>query len=383
MIAALQALEASGTYSNNGPVVRQFEQALRDRIFAGTGVCVTVANATLGLMLAMRQAADAAGRPGGLALMPSFTFAAVAQAALWAGLTPLLCDIDAQTWTSSAAAEEALLARYGDEISVLVPFATFGNGIELERYADMARTHKVGVVVDAAGSLGARDALGRGFATGSRFATVFSMHATKPFAVGEGGVVYTADSARAATLRLMANFGFGAERSADLPGLNAKMSEITALMALAKLDDIEAISQHRAGLAQRYRQALRDVTFQAPMGLRQTYAFMPVLLPADLAARRGEVIAALAARGIGSGTYFSPHLAEQPYFRGRSRAGTLAVTAQIAARVLALPVADEMTSADVDHVADMLGETFGQLRRHRRRHTAGGRAGAAPIGGAP
>ncbi len=354
LLGALRALEESGTYSNNGPIVRQLEQAMCERLFGGVGDCVTVSNATLGLMLAMRQAADAAGRPGGFALMPSFTFAAAAQAALWAGLTPLLCDIDPLTWSASAAAEEAMLARYGDEISVVVPYATFGNGIELDRYDDMARAHGVGVVVDAAASLGARDAAGSGFATGSRMATVFSMHATKPFAVAEGGVIYSADAERTETLRRMGNFGFGAGRSAELPGLNAKMSEIMALLARAKLDHIEAISQRRAALAHRYRDRLEGVEFQAPVGLRQAYAFMPVLLPASSADRRSGIMAAMSRYGIGTGTYFSPHLAEQPYFKAKCRAGPLEVTETVASRILALPIYDDMTDAELDHVAGTL-----------------------------
>ena len=78
MLAGLEAIEASGTYSNNGPVVRRFEQAATEQLFGGRGGCLAASTATLGLMIALRHATmrQAPGRQ--LVLMPAFTFAATA-----------------------------------------------------------------------------------------------------------------------------------------------------------------------------------------------------------------------------------------------------------------------------------------------------------------
>src|SRR5277367_3543045 len=113
--AELRALEESGTFSNFGPVNTRFEEEMLARFFGGQGACTTVCNATIGLMLAIKEViGDAVGeQPAGqFALMPSFTFAAAAHAALWCGLTPLFCDIDPQTWAADPAAESAMLSRY-------------------------------------------------------------------------------------------------------------------------------------------------------------------------------------------------------------------------------------------------------------------------------
>ncbi len=91
---ALRSIEDHGIFSNFGPVNTRFEEDLTERMFGGTGGCVTVCNATIGLMLAIRNATEGQKPRQRYALMPSFTFAATAQAALWCGLTPLLCDID-------------------------------------------------------------------------------------------------------------------------------------------------------------------------------------------------------------------------------------------------------------------------------------------------
>jgi len=76
-VEELQSLEASGVFSNFGPINTRFEQEMLDRFFGGTGACMTVCNATVGLMLAIK---DAVGKvpPGQFALMPGFTFAAAA-----------------------------------------------------------------------------------------------------------------------------------------------------------------------------------------------------------------------------------------------------------------------------------------------------------------
>ena len=313
---ALREVEDSGVFSNNGPVVRAFEAEVTERLFGGEGASLAVANATLGLMIAIRETVGPAVAPGRLALMPALTFAATAQAALWAGLMPLVCDIDPLDWSACPAAEERLLRRHGDRIAVIVPYATFGNAIDLDRYAWLQRRYGVGIVIDAAASLGTIDDGGNGFGANAPFAVVHSMHATKTFAVAEGGLIHSGDAKLIATLRAMTNFGFESGRSATLMGLNAKLPEISAVMARAKLVEIDLVCDARAALESAYRETLDQVTLQHVAGRRRATQFMSLLLPEALAPRRDAIAAALDAAGIGSGRYFSPHIGEQPLFRG-------------------------------------------------------------------
>ncbi|MDR6144905.1 dTDP-4-amino-4,6-dideoxygalactose transaminase [Sphingomonas sp. SORGH_AS870] len=350
----LKRIEASGQFSNNGPEVRALEAEMVDRLFDGRGAALAVGNATLGLMIAIRQAAGMTPKPGMLAMMPAMTFAATAQAAIWAGLTPLIVDVDPQGWTADPGEEERMLARHGDRIGAIVPYATFGTDIDLDRYAWLARRHGVGVVVDAAASLGTLDERGQGFGTGAPFTLVYSMHATKTFSVGEGGLVYSGDGDRIDQLRAMVNFGFERGRVATLPGINAKMPEILALMARTKLAEIDAVCAARADLDREYRDSLPGYGFQAERGRRQATQFMPVLLPPAIAARRDAVIAALAADGVGAGHYFSPHLGEQPLFRDTALIQPTPVADALSARMLSLPITDGMKSGDAGTVAERL-----------------------------
>ena len=353
--AGLLEIERSGTFSNYGPVNSRLEERFSRAMFGDEHCCVTVGNATLGLMLAIKRAVGWKPR-GRYALMPSFTFAAGAQAALWCGLTPLFSDIDPQTWLPSVEAEDELLAQYGDEIAVMVPNATFGNCLDLARYHSISVQRGIPLVVDAAAALGSLDAAGAPFGIGCRHPLVFSMHATKAFATAEGGLVYCADRQVIADIRAMGNFGFGEPRTATMPGLNSKMSELCALLGLAKLSDYETAARHRQKIFDQYRACLAEFTFQKLIGQRTAHQFVSVLVPESHSGRVDEVIDALRTRSVGAGRYFVPHLAEQPFFQQTCVAGALPVTEKVARRIIALPVADMMTASEVDYVCQAFRE---------------------------
>ena len=391
---ALRRVEASGVFSNNGPEVRAFEAGVTEKLFGGHGASLAVGNATLGLMLAIRHASGMRTgglnpKPGTLALIPALTFAATAQAAAWAGLTALICDIDPDDWGACGQVEERLLEHYGERIGVIVPYATFGNAIDLDRYVHFQRRYGVGVVVDAASSLGTLDGAGLGFGARAPFAVVHSMHATKTFAVGEGGLIHSGDIALIATLRSMGNFGFEGGRNATLPGINAKLPEILAILAQAKLAEIDAIATHRSALEATYRESLADFQFQAVAGQRRAMQFMPVLLPERLAHHRESIVGHIEAQGIGCGRYFSPHLGEQPWFQATALIEPTPVADKIAGRMLSLPITDAMTVADARRAAEALASACAAITRplDRRASARGSAVGAIlsvmVIGGGP
>lgn len=350
----LQAIEDRGVFSNFGPVNTRFEAEMLDQMFGGVGACMTVCNATIGLMLAVQHAIQKRPDKRRYALMPSFTFAAAAHAAMWCGLTPLLCDIDEDTWSASPAAEAALHRQYGDDIAVIMPYATFGYDIELSRYEAISRQYGIPVVVDAAASLGTIQADGQGFGTGFSGTVVYSMHATKSFATGEGGLIYSADPSIIADLRTMCNFGFGRPRNATMAGLNGKLSEMGALLGQLRLAGYDSVMQHRDRLMRAYRETLPGLQFQHQKDTRQAHQFASLLLPADIHSHRASIQAAMVADGIGSANYFSPHLAEQDYFIENCISGPLPVTNAIANRMLSLPLYDTMSEDEVADVARSL-----------------------------
>jgi hypothetical protein len=179
----LKRIEASGQFSNNGPEVRALEAEMVDRLFdgrgcAGGGQCDAGADdrhpAGGGHDAEARHAGDDARHD----------LAATAQAAIWAGLTPLIVDVDPQSWTADPARRSDARAPWRPDRAI-VPYATFGTDIDLDRYAWLARRHGVGVVVDAAASLGTLDERGRVRYGGALHAGLFDARDQDLF--GRGG----------------------------------------------------------------------------------------------------------------------------------------------------------------------------------------------------
>lgn len=362
----LRAIEESNWFTNYGPVNTKFENELAawfDSSGAEFGHCMTVCNATIGLMLAIRYVLDfefesrsknAKDFPR-YALMPSFTFAATAQAAIWNGLTPLFCDIDIKTWLPCKKSQLEILEKFEDRIAVIVPYATFGNNLDLYWYEEIKRKLKIPVVIDAAASLGSREKDGRHFGVSSSMPVVYSMHATKSFATSEGGVIYCSNKDAIKKMRSMGNFGFDHNRVVQMAGLNSKISEVGALLALEKLHNFDLVLEKRELVAGYYQKYLSKfgAQFQVLTGAKHAFQFMPVFFPSLTLEKRNSLIGQLYSKGIELKTYFSPTLHQQEYFR-KEEQPALAVTEALSNSIMSFPIYDSMVEQDVAEIANAL-----------------------------
>lgn len=351
----LRDLEQSRIYSNFGPLNTRLEQRVLAECFANTGAVSTVNNATSGLMLAIALAR----RPGGrYAVMPSFTFPATPLAAMWAGLEPYFVDVHPDDFCLYQPELQRALQKLGDAVAVVVPYAAYGFPMDLAPYAGLME-RGVPVVVDAASSFGSSVG-GTAFGTGFRGSIVYSFHATKAFAIGEGGLVYSADAGFIHRLREAANFGFGADKISRFCGLNAKLPEIAAAIGLATLDRFPEKKHRRMMVYQWYRSELEGRgllqdgwTMQKPLG-EIAHQYFPLFCPRGVSNQ--AVVKRLAARSIDLRTYFSPPCHEQPVFQGFERA-TLANTEMLAQRALSCPLWEEMTREQVSEVVAELASS--------------------------
>ncbi|HYI10854.1 MAG TPA: DegT/DnrJ/EryC1/StrS family aminotransferase [Thermoanaerobaculia bacterium] len=359
-VEKLREIEASQRFTNFGPVNDRLQQRVVDELFDGRGGCIAVANATLGLMIAIRDGTMRFEREPRrrLAIVPSFTFAATAHAAMWCNYQPLFCDVDPDTWLPDELHIEALLKQYGERVAVLLPYATFGNSLDLGRYDALAAKWDVPVVVDAAASLGSKDAEGRQFGSGSKHPVVYSMHATKSFAAHEGGIVYSEDLELLGRLRQMSNFGFDANRIVTLPGMNAKLSEVAALSAAEKLSEFGNVVEHRRELVETYHRNLPMLQWQRPAGTALAYQFCPARVNGP---GRNDLVDAMAARGVELRAYFDPPLHRQEFFADRSIVPDLPVTNALSRNVISLPVHDLMSVEDAKAIARELRDVVATL----------------------
>ena len=343
----LKAIDQSRIYSNFGPLNALFENRMRDELFGGQGRVTTVGNATLGLILAISQSK----RAGRKALMPSFTFAATPLAAQWCGLEPVFVDVEPGEWVMAPTALDAALAKYGDDVAAVVTYATCGSAMDLGHYQRLME-RGVPVIVDAASSLGTMID-GKGFGTGFQGLIVYSMHATKAFPVGEGGLIYSADEQAIASIRRAANFGFGSSRESQMLGMNAKMTEITAAVALATLDSFGQRRQDRLALYNQYKRALTAAgVFEAGFRLqavRGEVAPQWLAIRAPDRATQERVVGSAQRDAIEVRRYFTPACHDHPQFAGCEHDG-LIQTKTLCDTVLSLPLWEEMSERDVARV---------------------------------
>ena len=338
-------------FSNGGPCWRLLRDRLSDRAGA---YCVPVASGTLGLMAAIASVLEASGagsqRTG--ALMPSFTFMATAQSAIWSGLEPRLSDIAADHWHLDAGRLERIL-QGSEDIGVVLAVSAFGTPPPAEtrlRWESACRKAGVPLVVDSAAGFGA--VAEDGVPIGSQGdVEVVSFHATKPFAIGEGGAVFTRDRALSERIERIVNFGFRGDRTVgSARGLNAKMSELHAATALAVLDGLDSILERRRGAAAAIRaRAGSGASWQAGSE-RSTWQFVPVAL-AD-SERRERVVEACRER-IEVRVYYQPlsELAPEP---PPVVGGGLAETDDLGRRIICMPMANDLTEAEVGAIGATL-----------------------------
>ncbi|GAB4392617.1 MAG: hypothetical protein Tsb0032_08960 [Kiloniellaceae bacterium] len=241
----LEEIDRNRWYTNFGPLVERFEARLAAQVGLPRDRVVTVANCTLGLVLALESCSLPAG---GLCALPSWTFVATAAAVRQAGLTPWFLDVDPRSWQLTPEIVEAALPQAPGSLAAVMPVAPFGAPLEAAPWAAFRDHRGLPVITDAAAGLASL--------TASHLPAVVSLHATKPLGIGEGGVVFCETGAQAEEIRRRSNFGFDRDHAALWAGGNAKLSEYAAAVGLAALDAWPDLREAFRTQAERYRRAL-------------------------------------------------------------------------------------------------------------------------------
>ncbi|MGN6427683.1 MAG: DegT/DnrJ/EryC1/StrS family aminotransferase [Leifsonia sp.] len=346
--ADYEVIMASGRFSNFGPREQRFRQGIARRL--GVPGVATYSSATIGLVAALATLVGI-GDGRRRIVLPSFTFAAAAQAVEMLDFVPAFVDVDERTLSADPDRIRDLIED-GPTAGLLLanPF-----GIGSAAAADWERvavTAQLPLIIDSAAGFGAEYPDGSPVG-GHGDAEVFSFHATKPLAVGEGGAVTTADEDLADQLRSASNFGFDGGRESVRWGLNGKLSELHAAIGIRQLDRLDGILAERRRVLGWFSEALGR--HRVPDNVeRSTLAFLPLIL--DEGADRDGVVAALAAEGVEARTYYAPALHRHPRFAGAPR-GPLDVTERIEDRVVSLPVHEGVTRDVVARMARVLNES--------------------------
>ena len=345
---------SSRWFSNGGPCVREFASEL-ERFIGDAVHVIPVCSGTAGLMVALAGLLGEDADPRPLIAMPSYTFVATLNAVLWCGRKPLFVDVESDSWHMDPAALARAAEQHGDRIAAVLACSTFGVPPSPEVVASWQQISDslgVALLVDSAAGFGAIDAAGAPLGRNGA-AEVFSFHATKPLAIGEGGAIATRSTALAQRFARLANFGLeGPGRVTDARGLNAKMSELHGAVGLAALEHFDSQLQARRARATEIHRRLKPSGYDFQKGPSTcAWQFVPALAPGAAARHRALTLAA--EREIELRTYHYP-LHRMPAFVGRGEPMSLPVTEDLASRALSLPMAADLTGDEVDAIVDTL-----------------------------
>ena len=344
---AIRAALRSGVLAL-GPRAEEFERLAAET--AGVTHGVAVSSGTAGLHLLVR--ALGIGRDDEV-LVPSFTFAASANALIYEGATPVFVDIEPDTYTLDPS---ELTGRRTSKTKAVMAVDVFGHPADWD---DLALTSEgLTLIDDCCEAIGAAY---RGKPMGSfGSAGCFAFYPNKQMTTGEGGMIVTDDDALASLCRSLRNQGrgeMGAWLQHDRLGFNYRMDELSAALGVSQIRRLESFLAKRAAVAQMYGERLASFDWLRPPIVKphvtMSWFVYVVTLAADI--DRNAVVDSLSAEGIPSRTYFSPlHL--QPYIQERfgTREGMLPITEDIARRTLALPFHNNLTEGEVEDVVHAL-----------------------------
>ncbi len=356
--AVLAALRSD--YLTQGPATKAFEDDLA--AYVGAQYCVAVSSATAGLHIAIA----ALDLPAGEAITSPNTFVATANAMAYVGLDPVLADISPDTFNlSPAAARAAITGR----TRLIVPVHFAGLPADMEALDELAAEHDLGLIEDAAHAIGS-DYTSGGRVGNGRFAalTVFSFHPVKSMTTGEGGAVTTNDPALYERLLMLRSHGITRDptRLTDAPGpwwyeqqvlgFNYRMTDVQASLGASQLRKLDRFADRRRTIIARYRTAFSSLSWLTlPFDAgpqRVCYHLFVARFDFEAMGRtRAEVMAALAADGVGSQVHYIP-VYRQPWHAARTGDHTAQFPANESyyAQCLSLPLYPAMTDDDVERV---------------------------------
>lgn len=327
--------------TNNGPLVRQLETAIRN--YLQVPYLLVCTNGTIAIELAL-HAVGAAGRR---VITTPFTYVATVSAPLWIGCEVVFADINEDTLTIDPGKIGALLT---DDTAAVLPVDVYGHCCEFAKIAKVAGA--VPVIYDAAQAFGAK-LNGESLFEFGDYATC-SMHATKTFHTFEGGFVVCRSEQAYKRLDLLRAFGHNGDDHFVL-GTNAKMSEIHAAMGLSLFDYFESARKERETITAIYDclldwKRLRKPT--VPAGFESNYAYYPVVFNSEKILL--NVLRKLEAKRIHPRRYFYPCLTQLPYIQ-RQRCP---IAEDIATRILCLPLYAGLPSEIVETIASIVNQNL-------------------------
>jgi dTDP-4-amino-4,6-dideoxygalactose transaminase len=306
----LRRIDVNRWYTNFGPLACELEQKLTALLAAvdpspqhGSVHVTTIATCYHALEVGLRITGVT---PGGKVLIPAVSFAACPLAARHAGGEVIFADVDPASWVLTPAIARRVVAKV--KLDAVMPLTLYGIPLPTEEWDAFSRETGIPVIIDAAAAIESQSILHKGF-------VAHSLHATKPFGVGEGGLLVARDADIVDKARLYSNFGT-AERIAIADGTNSKMSEYHAAVGLAQAMRWDTNKKKRRALLDVYRQHLTQLAGRVSLHPSIGKAVVSLLMLRFEAPIADRVIAAAKKEGLAMHRTYLPPLYQHPYYAG-------------------------------------------------------------------
>lgn len=348
----LKEIWASKWVTNMGRFHRQLERALAE--YLKVPYLSLFANGTLPLLTALQ----ALGIKGEVITTP-YSFVATTHAIWWNGCTPVFVDIEEDTCGIDPDKIEAAITP---QTTAIMPVHCYGYPVNMKRILEIADQYGLKVIYDAAHAFGV-EVDGESVLNAGDMSTL-SFHATKVYNTLEGGALIVHDEDTKKHIDYLKNFGFAGETEVVAPGINSKMDEVRAAYGLLNLKQVDGAIEARRRVAQRYREALRDIPgirfFEDMPGVRHNYSYFPIFVDAkEYSMTRDELYFKLQEQGIFGRRYFYPLITTFNTYRNLPSAApaNLPVATRIADEVICLPMHHALSEDDVQKVIGVIHRT--------------------------
>lgn len=323
----------TGWISSQGAFVRRFEQEFAN--YCGLPHAVAVSNGTVAIHLALEALGIGSGDE---VIVPDLTFAASINAVIYTGATPVIADVDPDTWTLSPDAVRALITPL---TRAIMPVHLYGHPCEMDALMDIAREHNLLVIEDCAEALGT---LYKGKHVGTfGHAATFSFFGNKTITTGEGGMVLFNDAAAHERALILRDHGMSKQKRYwhDYVGFNYRMTNMQAAIGCAQMERLAEFVEAKRRMASVYNEGLkRHVSITCPP--EKDWAFngywlYTCIINPETGVSRDELMAKLTKNGVETRPVFYPLHAMPPYQQYIRSGQKFPVTDYLSANGISLP----------------------------------------------
>lgn len=322
----------------NGPKVHEFQKNLEE--YLGVKHVIPCANGTDALQIAMMGLGL---KPGDEVITADFTFAATVEVIAVLNLTPVLVDVDPETFNIDI---DAIKKAITPKTKAIVPVHLFGQCANMEEIMAIAKAHNLYVIEDNAQAIGSKYMYSDGKEVMS--GTIGHVASTSFFpsknlgGYGDGGAIFTNDDNLAHTIRGIVNHGMYERYHHDVVGVNSRLDSIQAAVLDAKLPNLDTYNSKRRAAAAAY-----DLAFQSVPGIiipkrSGDHVFHQYTLKIQTG-NRDALVAHLQANAIPCGVYYPIPLHNQKAYKDvRYNETDFPVTNQLVKEVISLPMHTEL-----------------------------------------